>query len=55
MNVGEKVVTTEKLTAQELLKSKETEFAVADVTITFVIFLSLLFLSQPFLLYFSNF
>ncbi|KAF3072303.1 hypothetical protein CFAM422_005366 [Trichoderma lentiforme] len=32
---GEKVVTTEDLTAQELLKSKETEFAVADVTITY--------------------
>ncbi|KAJ4864729.1 corA-like mg2+ transporter protein domain-containing protein [Trichoderma breve] len=31
---GEKVVTTEKLTTQDLLKSKETEFAVADVTIT---------------------
>lgn len=51
-DVGEKVVTTERLTAQDLLRNKETEFAVADVTITFVILSSSSSASFAFLLYF---
>lgn len=41
--IGEKLVTTEYLTAHELLKSKDTDFADADVTITFVMLLFLSF------------